>query len=270
MNQVVVAGPIERGNSGTRIEALPSAQEEADGIRCAWDSVLDSASHLDLLAWPNEILVVAPHPDDETLGCGGLLADLSKHGFDVTLLIVSDGSRSHDVGGLETIRKAEALRAARLLGISTVVWAGYPDGGLQECHERIVQEVMSLLPHSGVVLSPLLHDGHSDHDAVASAICEIEEYARAKGCYSDEEHPPQSPMEKRLLFFRYGVWTFTRSPFVGAHLRSFRYELSAAARRQKLKALQEYKSQVTTLFGEQIVTRPLLEAADRNCELLWS
>lgn len=69
------------------------------------------------------IVVIAPHPDDESLGCGGMIAAARAQGCDVRVVIVSDGaashpgSRSHPPEKLRALRRGEALGAASILGL---------------------------------------------------------------------------------------------------------------------------------------------------------
>ena len=67
-------------------------------------------------------IVVAPHPDDESLACGGLIADACRQGLRGTVVIVSDGvgshpnSKAYPPDRLRSLREGEARRAARSLG----------------------------------------------------------------------------------------------------------------------------------------------------------
>ncbi len=69
-------------------------------------------------------LVIAPHPDDESLGCGGTIALLREQGYSVHVLFVSDGTLSHPnspsypAERLRQLRESEALEALRILNVS--------------------------------------------------------------------------------------------------------------------------------------------------------
>lgn len=84
------------------------------------------------------VLVVAPHPDDETLGCGGAIAQLRSQGYPVQVLVVSDGTRSHPrsqeypAPRLKQVRQAETLAALALLQVEadSVTFFGLPDGAV--------------------------------------------------------------------------------------------------------------------------------------------
>ncbi|RKJ98019.1 PIG-L family deacetylase, partial [Pseudoroseomonas wenyumeiae] len=72
---------------------------------------------------PGGLVVLAPHPDDESLGCGGLLAAAAQAGRAVAVVFVSDGGASHPRSrryprlALRRLREAEALAALAALGL---------------------------------------------------------------------------------------------------------------------------------------------------------
>ena len=122
-------------------------------------------------------LVVAPHPDDEALGCGGTMALLADSGAEVSSLWVTDGGATkgtgHHAEALAEMRRVEAERSARILGAGPR-FLGLPDGQLCERSEELVtglrDAVRSLDPE--VVFAPWLLDGTADHRAVSSALAE--------------------------------------------------------------------------------------------------
>lgn len=71
----------------------------------------------------DRVLIIAPHPDDESLGCGGIMARLRERDVPVYVLFVSDGSMSHPnspsypAERLRDLREAEALDALRILNV---------------------------------------------------------------------------------------------------------------------------------------------------------
>jgi N-acetylglucosamine malate deacetylase 1 len=78
------------------------------------------------------VLVVAAHPDDEVLGCGGTLAKLAAQGSSVNVAFMSDGvtsrpaDRTVHAGQLEA-RKAAAARASAILGVKSLTFGEFPD-----------------------------------------------------------------------------------------------------------------------------------------------
>ena len=89
-------------------------------------------------------LVAAPHPDDETLGCGGLLLARHARGVPASVVFLTDGAGSHQGGssgpGLAERRKAEGAEACRRLGAAPPEFLNFPDGALHE-------HVEAALPH---------------------------------------------------------------------------------------------------------------------------
>ena len=121
------------------------------------------------LTQARRVLVFAPHPDDETLGCGGTLARLALH-CPVKVVLVTDGSGA---GGLPpeagAMRQAEFVRALAVLGVTESMQLNQPDGNFQGSPELSVQ-VRALLenyqPDWVFLPSPL--DYHRDHVRIAA------------------------------------------------------------------------------------------------------
>ena len=90
------------------------------------------------LARVRRALIVAPHPDDETIGCGGLVRALVRQGARVDILVVTDGKASHRNSitypprRLIDARARETRAACAVLGIPAhrLTMLGLPDGGL--------------------------------------------------------------------------------------------------------------------------------------------
>ena len=82
----------------------------------------------------DRVLVVAAHPDDEVLGCGGTIARHRSEGDDVTLLFLADGVGARDgLTGGDTdlqIRRTAGIAAASLLGAAPPIYLDYPDNRL--------------------------------------------------------------------------------------------------------------------------------------------
>lgn len=76
------------------------------------------------------VLVIAAHPDDEALGCGGAMARHSAQGEDVHVLFLADGVSSREGGGDADARAAAAREAAKVLGAKPPRFAGMPDNKL--------------------------------------------------------------------------------------------------------------------------------------------
>lgn len=126
-----------------------------------------------------QVLVVAPHPDDESLGCGGTIALLRQQGYSVHVLFVSDGTMSHPnspsypAERLRQLRESEALDALRILDVpaDNVVFMRQPDTKVTTPNSPdfadAVATVHTLLQtiKPATVLVPWRRDPHCDHRA---------------------------------------------------------------------------------------------------------
>lgn len=143
----------------------------------------------DYLRCYDRLVVVAPHPDDDVLGCGGTLAAAAAIGLKVTVVYVTDGSASH-VGSaayprdrLRDVREREARAALTVLGVAAVPrFLRVPDGTLTGLPADEADAVVAALGEAigegprPLVLGPWIRDHHADHLAVAALVrraCEL-------------------------------------------------------------------------------------------------
>jgi LmbE family N-acetylglucosaminyl deacetylase len=122
------------------------------------------------------VMVVAPHMDDEVIGCGGTLLLHRTLGSEVRVVFVSDSSGAvADAGrakNLRDTRRAEMMQVSKVLALGSVVELGFADGSLMS-HEdaiasRLGQGLRAFQPEQ--VLCPFPADGHADHQATAVAL----------------------------------------------------------------------------------------------------
>ncbi|VFR16829.1 LmbE-like protein [plant metagenome] len=130
-------------------------------------------------------VVVAPHPDDEILGTGGMLMQLSRAGRDILLVAATDGEASHPgsarwpTAKLADTRAQESAAALAVLGVkAATLRLGLPDGGLASREASLRACLMRCLEAGDVVFAPWRLDGHPDHEAVTRAAFSA---ARVKG-----------------------------------------------------------------------------------------
>ena len=132
----------------------------------------------------DRVIVVAAHPDDESLGAAGLLATAAARGIPIDLLVVTDGegshpdSPTHSPATLALRRRREVFDAADILGLAAPpLFLGLPDGGTDEYRDAIASVVREALdraaPHRVLVLSPWRGDGHRDHRVVGEIVEEV-------------------------------------------------------------------------------------------------
>jgi LmbE family N-acetylglucosaminyl deacetylase len=127
------------------------------------------------------ILVLAPHMDDEVIGCGGTLALHGSRGGDVTVTFLTDGRQGGAVaqlGGtldpadIVTTRKHEARKALGELGIDRIVFFDAPDGALGEQVPRLAGKLREQLQRlrPSIVYLPFFLEEHPDHRAASQLL----------------------------------------------------------------------------------------------------
>lgn len=186
------------------------------------------------------VLVLAPHADDETLGCGGSLRKLRASGVAVKVLFISDGRlgdrevrelpENHPQKWARTQaliekRHAEATAAMAHLGVSEFVFLDLPDGELSK-HALRLQIVLQdniLNWKADALYLPFISDRHLDHQAVAAAAI-------------DAISQMQSTVRSSISLCAYEIW----SPLYPNLIIDITSEIEA-----KGNALQEYVSQLT-------------------------
>ena len=183
------------------------------------------------------LVVVSPHPDDEILACGAILASHSQRGGSCLVIAVTDGEASHqgtpghDPIRLKTQRQNESTAGLRCLGVPycAVVRLELPDGGLSLCGPQLTERLRELIQPEDVVITTWRLDGHPDHEAcgrAAAAVCE------QKGA--------------RLLEAPVWMWHWAVAADTQVHwgqLKALPIDPTSVA--CKLKALAEHQSQLT-------------------------
>lgn len=143
------------------------------------------APELDL-AGVERLVVVSAHPDDESLGVGGLVSRAHRAGVPVYLVLLTAGEASHPPHeqcsrhALATRRLAELDAAVDLLAPgSPVVFLGAPDGGVEDVEDEVVAALAEIVGdgQGTLLVAPWRHDGHPDHDAAGRAAARV-----AAGC----------------------------------------------------------------------------------------
>jgi LmbE family N-acetylglucosaminyl deacetylase len=210
------------------------------------------------------LIVVSAHPDDETLGAGGLISTCATAGLDVRLLCLSDGTGSHPRSPTHTPARLAARRAeeyvaaAAELGVArtAVRQLALPDGGLGDHVADVTEAVVDLIGDAAsdqtLVASTWTQDGHPDHEAVGRGAAEA---VRRTGA----------------AHWQFPVWFWhwaTPADSRAAALRPF--ALDPAARDAKRRAVAAHVSQVTPLStapgDETLLDADFLAHFDREHE----
>lgn len=124
-------------------------------------------------------VIVSPHPDDESLAAGGLLARQASRQVELVVVAVTDGEAAFpDLSAsdlppseLASVRRGEQRRAVDLLGPGTVaiVRLGLPDGRVAAHERRLVRLLTALIRPGDLVVAPWPWDRHPDHEACGRA-----------------------------------------------------------------------------------------------------
>ena len=227
--------------------AAPSCTEES-----VWRAALALCPHRSTLSW-RSVLVVAPHPDDETLGVGATIAALNRRGASVRVLFLTDGEASHpNSPRLKQRRAGEAALALGALGLPTgrAERLRWPDGRLSDDVDGLTASVAARAVGCDTVLSTWPGDGHPDHRAAGIA---ARDAAARLGVGA----------------WWYPIWAWHHERSDGHLLGSAeRVPVAAIDLAAKKRALGAYRSQLTDLLGPPIVPPSFLEHHLRPFEVV--
>ena len=174
------------------------------------------------------VVVIAPHPDDESIGCGGTICLHHSRGDRVVAVYLSSGEE-----GLKTLSRDEAVRirereaeaAAQVLGIAHLTFLRYPDLRVQDVIADVAVDVRRVLERESpaLIYLPHEHESHPDHQAALPIV-------RAAVCPMDDAE---------LTLLTYEVWTPLPDFY---HVENITPVMS-----RKLEAIRCHRSQVEQL-----------------------
>lgn len=135
------------------------------------------------------VVVLLAHPDDEALGCPGLLRYLDRAAASVAVVLFTAGEKSHPDSSTHTPEQLAAVRLAEFETALTGLNSGavttvlhYGDGELHQNANRILAEVDAMaegLPTPLTIVAPYGDDGHSDHETLGNVAREVGRRRRA-------------------------------------------------------------------------------------------
>lgn len=192
-------------------------------------------------------LIVAPHADDESLGCGGIISLAKKYGQTVYILLLSDGTLSHPNSKdfpkdkLRETRENELVEAASLLGVQAeqIIFCRYQDrnvpGKSSEGFDDAVANMSKMLgilkPQS--IFVPWRRDPHPDHRAAFDLINAAE--------------------TEQAKIYEYPIWLQELGNSDDAptsdEVMPFRVNIESVLDK-KLKAIAAHRSQTTDLISD--------------------
>jgi LmbE family N-acetylglucosaminyl deacetylase/SAM-dependent methyltransferase len=208
------------------------------------------------------LVLVAAHPDDETLGAAGLLAVCAAAGLSLRVVVVTDGEASHPNSATYTaarlgrLRRREVRHAVQLMAPGTEIeFLGLPDGevgGHTDTLQRRLRAIVEPVGVGALLVTPWRLDGHPDHDALGMVGARV---AAATGA----------------LHLQYPIWAWHRPDREGlpwaqlAHL-----PLPSAVVSAKRAAVAAHHSQVRPLSAaagdETLLSASFLAHFDRDVE----
>jgi LmbE family N-acetylglucosaminyl deacetylase len=219
--------------------------------------LVPTITHRELVPDGKRLVIVAPHPDDETLGCAGVLAGMRGREADILMIAVTDGEASHPGSRhwtrlrLRQQRPLESVSAIARLGLDVhaLKWQrlGLPDRGVAQLENQLTELLLALLRPDDRVVTTWQLDGHSDHEATGRATA----FAAAK---------------KRACLIEVPVWAWhwahpqdTRIPWA----RARKLLLDPQVLAKKRQAIEAHASQVNAqgaaaaVLGPQTIERLL-------------
>ncbi|EWY37556.1 GlcNAc-PI de-N-acetylase [Skermanella stibiiresistens SB22] len=193
------------------------------------------------------VAVVAPHPDDESLGCGGLIARLAVIGNPPLVIMISDGTGSHPNSPsfppdrLRAVREAETIDALVALGLTEApVFLRLRDTQVPhpgaEGFEAATARIAELLDGIDTVAVSFRDDPHCDHQA-AFAIA------------SAAIHQITRQTSRRIRLLEYVIWNDAAHTSVPEGFRAFGLDI-ASVLDAKLKAIGCHRSQITDMISD--------------------
>lgn len=187
------------------------------------------------------VCLFAPHPDDEILGCGGLIQQLSAQGNEIVLISVTNGTQSHpdsqlyspnDLNVLRPLETQAALTALNLAHPVRQIALQLDDGAVHLQKNELMAQLSQIIQTEDILVAPFVHDGHPDHEATGQV---VQEFATKHGlrCY-----------QVLIWAWHWAVPNDTRIPWQQA------LKLKLSPRQQQLKR------QAASCFSSQLTADP--------------
>lgn len=209
---------------------------------------------------PSSVLIVAPHPDDEVLGCGGLIVRLVAEGKIPHIVFMTGGEQSHgcccNISKEEIIaaRHSLASNAMRILGVpeSNIHYLSYPDGNIDRNNEetrRLSDLTHDLIPES--VFVPHWGEGWSDHVKTGSIVKEL--------------------LPEKVPVYEYCVWLWYYNVWGLDWKNARRLKMTAEEHLLKLRAINQYVTPLAPCGKpwSGVLPRILLKANQSKTELYF-
>ena len=239
---------------------------------------------------PKRAVIIAPHPDDEAIGCGGLIQTLVERGTPPHVIILTGGEGSHrgccDISAEELITRRHNLtiKAAETMGLplSHIHCQQYPDGGVALEHpetERLAALLKELKPDA--VFVPHHGEGWSDHvkaaEIVKALIGTLNENTKHYTLNSKQKQRDLSKQKRSASLnskpelYSYCVWMWYYNVWDFRMKDAFLLRLSEKQHQLKQKAIEQYVTP-TAPCGKPwsgVLPKPFLKATKWDKELYF-
>lgn len=190
-----------------------------------------------------KLMCVFAHPDDESLGVGGTLAQYAAEGVETCLVTATRGERGRfgtekERPGLEVVgkvRESELLAAAKELGIHEVNFLDYVDGDLDQANPseavgKIVAHIRRVRPHVVITFGPEGAYGHPDHIAI-SQLATAAAIRAADPHYGAAENTKEPSPVHSVSKLYYMAWTQKKWTAYQSALRDLKSVVDGVERR---------------------------------------
>jgi LmbE family N-acetylglucosaminyl deacetylase len=226
--------------------------------RLSRGSLLLVARRPDSLAMRRSTLVVAPHPDDETIGCGARILRGIAAGAEITVVVLTEGEAAHSqlataAESIKSIRRTELQLAGERLGIPSgrVIQLQYPDGLLAEHVPAVATDLARILDecHPDEIYVTCGQERHADHAAASRA---------AHAAVGDRSG---------IRLFEYPVWLWADWPVSRRHangraaLEFFCTLVRRRVERVRVRELQVRKAHALAAYESQLASPDRPEGA---------
>jgi LmbE family N-acetylglucosaminyl deacetylase len=189
------------------------------------------------------VLVVAPHPDDESIGCGGAICLHRERGEPVRVVFLTSGERGIDgvpAEAARAVREAEAAEALGVLGVGQADFLRLPDLGVADYlapGARQFAEILGASPPDLIYL-PHPEEEHPDHEAALPLV-----WSALRQAFREDRRPELRAYEVWTPMGRYG-WPEDITRHMGRKLRAvrcYRSQLRAFRYDRAVRGLNQYR-----------------------------
>ena len=216
-------------------------------------------------AFPRQrrVCILAPHPDDEILGCGGLIQQLIAQGNPILIIAVTNGTASHPhstqytANDLNQLRPQETLAALAHLGATHQVQRialNLPDGQVYQQKNSLYLALENIIQDQDILVTTFAQDGHPDHEGTGKI---AEKFACDHG----------------LVCYQVLIWAWhwakpndERIPWS----RAQRLDLSLSQQKKKREAIEYFKTQIQidlTTLNAPILSQQTIERICKGWEV---